>query len=202
MSPKIPYSLTPQICFSIGDEKTAIYVHALFGLAEPDVGMLDAILAPLCYSFFKTIEDHWRDICRDIEFGKVSLDLVIPDEIRYVINSDLKPDPERAKFLRQEFAKGFHGIAKRVWPNIEFVNITTTGSFAHYGKLLTEKHLSGVAHASFLHIATEGLVGVNVSTGERPQYYTLLPHVNFYEFIPVKDVEKKQPQTVTLEQVG
>lgn len=39
----------------------------------------------------------------------------------------LKPDQKRAAELKEEFAKGFNGIIKRIWPHVNLVLACSTG---------------------------------------------------------------------------
>ena len=43
------------------------------------------------------------------------------------LDSLLKPDRKRADELKEEFAKGFNGIVKRIWPHVNLVLACSTG---------------------------------------------------------------------------
>lgn len=43
------------------------------------------------------------------------------------LDSLLKPDKKRADELKEEFAKGFNGIIKRIWPHVNLVLACSTG---------------------------------------------------------------------------
>ena len=43
------------------------------------------------------------------------------------LDSLLKPDKKRADELKKEFAKGFNGIVKRIWPHVNLVLACSTG---------------------------------------------------------------------------
>ena len=43
------------------------------------------------------------------------------------LDSLLKPDIKRADELKEEFAKGFDGIVKRIWPHVNLVLACSTG---------------------------------------------------------------------------
>ena len=43
------------------------------------------------------------------------------------LDSLLKPDRKRADELKEEFAKGFNGIVKRLWPHVNLVLACSTG---------------------------------------------------------------------------
>ena len=43
------------------------------------------------------------------------------------LDSLLKPDKKRADELKEEFAKGFNGIVKRIWPHVNLALACSTG---------------------------------------------------------------------------
>ncbi len=47
------------------------------------------------------------------------------------LDSLLKPDKKRADELKEEFAKSFNGIVKRIWPHINLVLACSTGIGNH-----------------------------------------------------------------------
>jgi len=131
----------------------------------------------------------------------------------------LRPDPERAAQLRREFssADGFNGIATRIWPGLRAVRMTATGSFAHHASRLADVYMRNVRQLSLIHAASEGYYGVGLGSksaapnsarsavdgdemGMRARY-AILPTVGFYEFIPVDQLDARQPITLFAEQV-
>ena len=67
-------------------------------------GHMELLMAPLMYSFWRMLESKWRLVCGDIQEGR--------------INPELNLDPLLVEELRECFTEGFHGIAKRIWPNL------------------------------------------------------------------------------------
>lgn len=60
----------------------------------------------------------------------------------------------------------------------------------------TDASMYTVAYAG-----AEGLFGINLWPQMDPSRFALLPDVNFYEFIPLRDKDKEQPKTLFMEQV-
>ena len=50
--------------------------------------------------------------------------------------------------------------------------------------------------------ATEGFFGFNFWPHASVSRYGLLPHINFYEFIPMELIGEQEPQTVLMDQVS
>lgn len=209
-----PYAVAPSEVYDIADEQMALHAHALFALAEREVGRMESLMSTLVHSFWRHVEDNWSNICDGIETGSVRFPPPPPPPSRdpppafeglaAVLSKHFRPDPERARQLRTEFERGFVGIAKRVWPYIQSVRMITSGSFAHHAHLLKTIHMRGVKQVSTLHAASEGFFGVNMSAehddSSEPRY-TLLPEFGFFEFIEEGRIDEEQPLTVFAEQV-
>ena len=125
------------------------------------------------------------------------------------VATKLRPDKQRASELREIFASGFVGVARRVWPGLRSVRMLATGAFAVHARLLADTYMQGIPQLSLVHAASEGFYGVNVAAAddEEPKSlgpnsrYTVLPQLGFYEFVPLADVEETQPATLFADQV-
>lgn len=192
---------TPLPGMEILTEPEALYVHLLFGLKDPLLGILEANFASLIYSAFVELEHQWPQLVRDIERGELNPDLNIPPEIREQLSNLLKPDPERAAKLKEEFSKGFTGIARRIWPHLNLVLTVDSGTFKMYSKKLRETYIQGIPIYSPLYGATEGLIGVNLWPEKEERQYLLCPRSMFLEFIPISQSDQDQPATLFADQV-
>ena len=134
---------TPMPAYDITTEMEALYAHLLFALKDREIGAIEANFVPLIHNAFVELEGHWDELVNDIERGEVNPALDIPAEIREKLNALMSPDPERAAELREEFRKGFVGIAKRIWPNVNIILAVDSGAFQIYGKMLEEKYAKG-----------------------------------------------------------
>jgi len=190
---------TPKAGFDIMTEPEALYVHLLFGLKDRNLGILEANFAQIVYSGLFALEAQWKLLVEDVELGRVNPDLKIGDDVRRKLDSLLKPDKKRADELKTEFAKGFNGIVKRIWPHINLVLTCKTGSSELYATKLREKYLGDLPIYSPFYAATEGLIGINLWPEETNPVYMLVPRAMFFEFIPVEESSKEQPTTVFAE---
>ncbi len=59
MTKHMPFTLVPRVVANIDDEQTALYVHAVFGLREPEVGKQTVTLAK---RFLATRVAIWSDM--------------------------------------------------------------------------------------------------------------------------------------------
>ncbi|XP_032822590.1 GH3 domain-containing protein [Petromyzon marinus] len=193
---------TPGCAFAIASEQEALYVHLLFALRDRRLGSLEANFASLVYHAFSTLEMRWqRSLAEDIELGRVSPNIDLPDDVRSSLNALLRPDPARAEELRRAFAGGFDGIARRIWPRLNLVLAVDSGSNEPYGRALENHYCRGVPLYSPLYGATEGLIGVNLWPERRERRYLLCPRAMVCEFIPVQHAEQEQPGTLLMEEV-
>ncbi|WAQ99511.1 GHDC-like protein [Mya arenaria] len=192
---------TPKAGYDILTEPEALYIHLLFGLKDKNLGIIEANFASLVYSAFRSLDERWDSLVKDIETGSVSDQLKIEDSVRKELNQVLSADPKRADELRNAKLAGTVGIASRVWPKLNFVMTADSGTFELYGQRLRELYCKDVPVYSPLYAASEGLLGVNIWPRERPSRYLLAPRSMFFEFIPVERCEEENPPTLFLDQV-
>lgn len=192
---------TPPPAYAIKTEPEALYVHLLFGLLDSNLGIIESNFASTVYTGFRTLEKRWPELVRDIETGVLNQDLDIPEEVRGLIQQEMKPNPERAAELKKQFELGFDNIAKRIWPSLNLILATTTGTMSLYHKALSTTTCSSIPTYSPIYGASEGLLGVNLFPGRPNPTYCLVPSAQFYEFIPVSHSQEEQPTTLLMHQL-
>lgn len=191
---------TPKPAFDITTEPEALYIHLLFGLKDRNLGVIEANFSSLVYAAFRSLEFNFSNLISDIEKGQVSSELKIDDKVREELNKCLSPDPKRAEELRQAKNVGNVGIAKRIWPRLNLLLCTDSGTFEMYGDRLKEIYCNGTPIYSPLYGASEGLIGINIWPKEKARRYLLAPKSMFFEFIPVDKCEEDQPETLFIDQ--
>ena len=78
-----------------------------------------------------------------------------------------------------------------------------TGAFASSAKILEETYLNDVQMVFGVHGSTEAMLGHSMSPEDAlNEEYTFSVRTHFFEFIKVEDMEKEQPQTYLLSEVG
>lgn len=179
---------TPEIGYYIPTEKEALYIHALFALRDRHLGTIEANFVFLIFNLFTFIEHSWPSLVNDIRHGTIDPSISIPDNIYKQLLKSNTPDALRANELETEFAKGFRGIAKRIWPTLNLILSVNTGSVALYASRLeyyieTGEGVDPVVCYSPLYGASEGLMGVNLDPNGKS--YVLVPSALFFEFIPL-----------------
>merc|ERR550534_45329 len=105
---------TPPPAYRILSEPEALYIHLLFGLTDPNIGIIESNFASTVYTGLKSLECSWQDLVQDIENGTIKKDLDISQDVRLELEKELKADPKRAQELRKEFEQGFDNIVRRI----------------------------------------------------------------------------------------
>ena len=82
----------------------------------------------------KNVNEFFDDYVEDIEKGTISRKLDIPEDIRQNIikAKNLKPNPERAKELRELKAKYGEVLPKHYWPDMQILNTWKCGNTKFY----------------------------------------------------------------------
>lgn len=158
------------------------YLHARFGIAEPDVRDIACTFASFVLDMFRYIEKNWPMLCDDIERGTIDPSVRIPDAERARLESVLVPMPERAAELRRIFSEGFDGVARRIWPGLAYINTVCTGVFSAYTDAM-RRYIGDVPIVPFGLTASEGVVTVATDVDRTDSIP--VPTRMFYEFRPL-----------------
>nr|XP_057917646.1 GH3 domain-containing protein isoform X2 [Doryrhamphus excisus] len=193
---------TPSPAFQVHNEKDALYLHLLFSLKDPSVGILESNFASTVFYAFSALQERWQELLEDIERGKVSNALNLEPDVRVKLETLMKPpDPKRAAQLRANFQAGFRGIAKRLWPDLHLILAVDSGSNEIYGEMLRAGSCQGIPFYSPFYAATEGLIGVNLWPEDPKRRYLLCPRSMFCEFLPENSMDEEMPSTLLMEEV-
>ena len=159
-----------------------MYLRLLFALKEPAV---EQIYSPFTWGIveaFAFLENNWEALCNDIELGKITFALDVPEKFLRRMNGLLLPDKVRADELRKIFREGFDKpVAKRIWKNLNQIIAAGTGSFKIYTAQM-KRYTGDVPHSNGFFASSEMLTGKAIDGSDN---YELIPDLNFYEFLPV-----------------
>lgn len=160
-----------------------MYLRLLFALKERDV---EQIISPFTWGIveaFNFLESNWKILCHDIEVGKITYALDVPEIFLRKMNAFLSPDKSRADELREIFSRTGFGkpVAQRIWKNLRQIVAAGSGSFKIYTAQM-KRYTGDVPHSNGIFASSEMLPGKAIPAGDN---YELIPDVNFYEFLPV-----------------
>ncbi|MBR6887986.1 MAG: GH3 auxin-responsive promoter family protein [Selenomonadaceae bacterium] len=165
------------------------YLRLLFALRERGV---EQIISPFTWGIveaFNFMEDNWAALCNDIEFGRITFALDVPEKFLHKMNGLLTAEPERADELRKIFRDGFDKpIAKRIWTKLDRIIAAGSGSFRIYTEHM-KRYTGDLPHSNGFFASSEMFMGAAVDGDD----YELISDVNFYEFLPVDAGENSRP---------
>lgn len=195
----LPYLYTSPIeIMKVTDKEAALYLHLLFGLKETSLLYISGVFISNVLDLFRTLEDRYKDLVRDIRTGRVNRNLNIDGNTRMSLNKRLSPNIARADKLESEFSKGFKGISRRIWPNISYIATVTGANFSIYDDKVNY-YTDSLPIYSPAYAATEAMIGINPNA--KKIRYVIIPDTAFYEFMPVEEGEKIGKQTFCLEEL-
>lgn len=167
------------------------YLKLLFALSNPKVSALCAPLVTYLVNIFELLEKTWPELCDDIEHGTINPSVRCPEKSRKALEKRLKPDPERAAFLRCEFEKGFDTpIGPRIWPALEWTSAMRKGNLVYYADKL-KKYCGDLPYNNTGFISSECLMAMSLEMSADDG--VLLPKSALYEFIPTDDPDIERP---------
>lgn len=197
------FTTTPDdILFPEDEEGTDMsYFQLRFSLVNTKVTYLGSMVITLLSNMFEYLEENWEMLCRDIETGVMDPSVRCPDSLRKKYGK-MKPDPERAAFLRAEFSKGFdtgEPIAQRIWPELLWGYGMISSTLAVYMDKL-KKYVGDLPMHNMGYAASEGYMAIPVELDASD--YVLLPRSIIYEFLPVDAPAGTRPLLLDEIEVG
>ncbi len=174
------------------------YVYSIyrFALADPDVTFFFSVFFSVNVSQLAYLKKNWELLVNDIEKGVISEEVDMKPEVRADLLKRIRPMPERAAFLREQFRQGFNEtLFKRIWPNLTVICGIGNASFQS-----AAEHIRGVAAGVpfdfSIYGASEGLVAACYRLENTDMQ--LLTDSCFYEFVPFGE---KPERYLTLDEV-
>ena len=192
----LPLYSTPWAGYTIdGDERTALYVHALFAIRDAKLGCLEANFVNLPYRLLQLVQEHGEQLADDLERGAIDVGVAgrLGMETASALNTALGcGDPQRAAALREALRHpdGEVGLARRIWPKLRLVLANATGAFEPYAEKMRTGVGAGVPILSTVYAASEGLMGISLHPADDGSaIYCLVPSAMFFEFLPLDGVD-------------
>ena len=199
-----PHNLIPKAYSQLHNEDASYYAQALFSLAERELRYIVGFSSDLMYSYMKFITQNWDQFCKDISNGKMGMNVKMPDKVREDLSKQLRADPQRAEELRIAMKDGIVGLARRIWPDIAFIQMGKAAGFKMAANFLMENHFKGIKIIDYTQGASEGTTGINLEghNSHQGSIFTLSFFPWFFiEFIPLDKVDEENPIAVFPEQV-
>ncbi|XP_054785030.1 jasmonoyl--L-amino acid synthetase JAR4-like [Prosopis cineraria] len=175
------------------DFHQSLYCHLLCGLIfREEVQLVSSTFAHSIVHAFRTFEQVWEELCTDIREGVLTGKITVPS-IRTAMSKLLKPNPELANLIEKKCMglNNWYGLIPELFPNIKYIHGIMTGSMEPYVKKL--KHYAReLPLVTADYGASEGCIAANVNPKLPPELatYAVLPHLGYFEFIPLSELEQ------------
>eukprot|EP01018_Ginkgo_biloba_P021695 Gb_12335 [translate_table: standard] len=180
------------------DGDQSMYSQLLCGLLNTnDVLRVGSVFPSALTRAMRFLEEHWREICRDIATGTLNEEAFSWDPfVKEAVTARLlHPNPELAENVERECSKqSWKGIIRRLWPNTKYINTVITGAMAQYIPTL-DYYSGGLPLVSQAYVSSECYIGINLQPFCEPSQvsYTVLPHFAYFEFLPVNTCNEQAP---------
>ncbi|CAL9116268.1 unnamed protein product, partial [Musa textilis] len=186
------------------DCQQSLYCHLLCGLiCSDEVQIVSSTFAHSLVHAFRTLEQVWEELCRDIREGVLSSRVTVP-AVRAAVSKLLSPNPGLADSIHSKCSRlsDWCGVIPELWPNAKYVYGIMTGSMEPYLNKLRH-YAGGLPLMSADYGSSEGWIGANVNPSLPPEQATfaVLPNIGYYEFIPLEKPEAR-PVGLTEVEVG
>jgi hypothetical protein len=132
-------------------------------------------------------------VIADIERGTLDASFDITADIRGVIERTLKPNPKRARELKELLKNNGELLPKHFWPRLDLIECWKGGTVKCYLQQLPQ-YFGNVAVRDFGCLSTEARSSIPMS--DKGAGGVLAVQTNFYEFIPKNDINKTRKRTL------
>ncbi|MEN8199329.1 MAG: GH3 auxin-responsive promoter family protein [Thermodesulfobacteriota bacterium] len=145
--------------------------------------------------------DNTEAIIRDVRDGTLSHEINIPGEVRAVVEAQLQPDVNRARFLEQAASQG-DGILlpRNVWPELKLIGCWKGGSVGIYLDRFDQYYPEGLPVRDMGWLASE--VRGSIPLSDHGDDGPMGIDTNVYEFFPVDgDASPTGADLLTIDQL-
>lgn len=188
--------VVPYPVFTIGDYEKKYLLIALFALAEPKVSIAATANPSTLVRLLEVINDNYDHLHRMLSTGLIDvsgLDATVAAEL----SAALKPNTERAEYLKNRIGRNGRLTYKEVWPNLQQLVTWTGGSCGIALSSLLNDLPGGVDLVEMGYLASE--VRGTLTIGHNIGVPTLTN--TFYEFVERDEWEADVKNTVLLDQL-
>ncbi len=177
------------------------YMKLRYALMEKDLVFITSAFMTAVVDLMNYMRDNWEVLCNDIENGTIDENILVSDEMRAEILTELKPNKARAEELRKIFEEGFDTpIIPRIWPKMTWIAAVGTGGFASYTEKMRGFAGDKIYFEFMVYAASESLMAA--ATGAEQTSFALLPNACFYEFIPADSEDEETTYNIGELEIG
>lgn len=191
------FVVSPMLAYEKGRTVDTQYLHAMFALLDANMCSIFSPFMSFILEFIHYVNINKEMLIQNIEMGIIDDSINISEEDCATLLSTIKPNKERAAQLREIFEAYPTSWPKKVWPNLELILSTCSGSFLECTEVVrtyvgSEVNILGLGFGS-----SECVFSMPVELNQNDA--VLLPHTGFFEFLPLG--ENDYTKTLTLDEI-
>lgn len=191
------FVVSPMLAYEKGRTVDTQYLHAMFALIDANMCSIFSPFMSFILEFIHYVNINKEMLIQNIEMGIIDDSINISEEDCATLLSTIKPNKERAAQLREIFEAYPTSWPKKVWPNLELILSTCSGSFLECTEVVrtyvgNEVNILGLGFGS-----SECVFSMPVELNQNDA--VLLPHTGFFEFLPLG--ENDYTKTLTLDEI-
>lgn len=189
--------VTPSEVYDIKDYTARYYVMMRLAIAHS----VTYIVAPNPSTIMELVhnaEEYFEDYIDDIENGTISPKFDVPEEIRAALASKIRPDHERAEFLRKVKAQHPVPMIKHWWPELQLLSSWKCGNTSIASAKVSEQLPECCCYQELGFFASECRFGLVLDQGIDT---TLFPHYHYYEFVEESELDSPDPRFLRLHEL-
>ncbi|MGM9735270.1 MAG: GH3 auxin-responsive promoter family protein [Candidatus Cryptobacteroides sp.] len=190
--------VTPPVVYEIADYTARYYVMMRLAIAHSVTYMVAPNPSTLM-ELIHNAEDFFDDYIEDIENGTISSKFDVSEEIRAELSQFIKPDHERAEYLRK-VKKDNDGkpLLKHWWPDLQLLSSWKCGNTIIAAEKVKEQLPDCCCYQELGFFASECRFGLVLDDGIDS---TLFPHYHYYEFVEESELENPEPKFLRLHEL-
>lgn len=188
---------SPADIFSIKDYTARYYAIIRMGI-EYSVTLIVTANPSTIIELQKNVDEWYDEYVKDIENGTMSDKVNIEPEIRAALKPYLKPNPERARELRELKEKVGRPLPKHYWPNLQILNTWKCGNTHVYVEKFKDWFPTQMLHQEFGYFSSECRFGLVLDDTNNT---VMFPQFHYYEFISEDDLGSENPQFLQLHEL-
>ncbi len=180
------------------DSLTRHYICFLFALANPNLKVIGANFPVLALKLCEHLEQQAESLLIDLEQGTLAPWLKLDEALRAQLLKRLKPQPQRAAQLRQQWQQAGRFTPQIIWPHLNFVTTALGGTSDFYLQRFPD-YFGDTPIFGGIYASAESVFGTYHSFNDDGAVLAL--ESGFYEFVPPEQWDVDQPRTLLAEQV-
>ena len=183
----------PGAVFGDGESADLKYVKARYGIQDPTLKYFGGIYMSSLTDEIAYIEKNHDLLIHDIETGTIDPSVDMTDRMRKKLEKKLRPDPERARELREIFHTSSDvPLVSRIWKDLSYVCAIGSGDFEPFTRKMRALCNPDVQFSYSIYAASEATMGI--AMGMEDKRYLLQSNLGFYEFLPIPEECDAMPE--------